>query len=82
MRHILTEALLKLGNPEPDLATDKTLEEVNETLAQLRHLLEQMQEGRFMPTEKPNGEQGQAAELTGDFVESIKQAARPGLKLG
>ncbi len=82
VRYILTEALLKLGKPEPEQAGSKTLEELNETLTQIRHLLKQMKDGRYMPTEKSNGEQGQVAELTGDFVASIKQAVKPGLKLG
>ena len=43
IRHTITEALLKLGEPCPDLVPSEKLNEVNETLVQIRQLLEHTQ---------------------------------------
>jgi hypothetical protein len=56
------------------------LDEVSRTLHQVIQLLERMQNGRYVPSTNQNDGQPRAA-LTETFVASVKNAARPGLKL-
>jgi hypothetical protein len=81
VRHILTEALLALeDSQEEDQETAFALDEVNRTLHQVIQMLERMQNGRHAPSANQDGEQSRVT-LTETFVASVKNAARPGLKL-
>ena len=80
VRHIITEALLKLDE-EPEQATELALVELTEMLGRVSQLLEQMQNGHYAaPPEEP--EEPSQATLRDAFVASVKNAARPGMKLG
>ena len=80
MRHILTEALLRLDE-ESEQESELALAKLNEALGRVGLLLEQLQNGQYPTVAKPTVEQSQAA-LTDTFVTSVKNAAKPGLKLG
>ena len=81
VRHILTEALLRLEeSQQEDRETAMALDEVNRAMHQVIQMLERMQNGRYAPSANQDDEQSKVT-LTETFVASVKNAARPGLKL-
>ena len=78
-RHVITEALIKLSE-ESNQTTTQALEELSEAMRQVMQLLEHMQNGSYVPSADNDGESSKSA-LTDAFVASVKQAARPGMKL-
>ena len=73
-------APLKLDE-ESEQATELALAELNETLGKISQLLERMQNGQYAASSTAAPEQSQEA-LSDAFVASVRQAARPGMKLG
>ena len=80
VRHILTEALLRLDE-ESEQATELSLVDLNQTLGRVSQLLEQMQNGHYTAVASATTEQSQEV-LSDAFVASVKNTARPGLKIG
>ena len=80
VRHILTEALLRLDE-ESEQASALALAELNEMLGRVSQLLEQMQNGQYTAIVAEAEEQSQEV-LSDAFVASVKSAAKPGLKIG
>lgn len=78
--HIITEALLKLDEPDPVPVYDLRLEEINQTLNQVRNLLE-LAETRGAPLHGERDTNMCQSGLTDDFIASVKKAAKRGMKL-
>ena len=74
-----TEALLKLDE-ESEQAADIALDEFNEMLVKVGQLLEQMQNGQYTAVASATTEQSQEV-LSDAFVASVKNTAKPGLKI-
>jgi hypothetical protein len=77
-RHVLTEALLRLNGETGD-STANTLAALTEVLSQAQVLLENMQNGHYVPTGGQSEEPEDQA-LAESFLASVRQAARPGLR--
>jgi hypothetical protein len=76
LRHVLTEALLRLDEDE----ASNTVSVLQETLAQLTQLLEELRDRPYTIPAAPVDSLSHAA-LTDAFIGSVRQAARSGLKL-
>jgi len=80
VRHILTEALLELEeSQQQDEVSAFALDEVNRALHQVIQMLERMQNGRYVAAAADDPKP--KAALTNAFVASVRNAAKPGLKL-
>jgi hypothetical protein len=75
-RHVLTEALLRLGEDD----TSDAVSRLQEALAQLSRLLEALRDRPYTIPAAPADDLSQTA-LTDAFIGSVRQAARSGLKL-
>lgn len=80
LRYILTEALLRLEEPQTALVEEAVLEEVNEKLSRISQLLERIGNGQTPGVVELEGEPSHS-ELTAGFIGVIRQAAKPGLRL-
>lgn len=79
IRHVITEALLKLnGDGYEEAAT--TLDELQTTLNQVVHLLEQLGNDESTKVKEQESRSGKTG-LTYDFIASIKKYANTGVKL-
>lgn len=79
IRQTITDALLKLGNPESDFSTDIFIQELKEKLVHVSYQLEQWGQGYFSQSKVVNSESGGTG-LSDSLIQSIKKAARPGVK--
>ncbi len=79
IQHIITDALLKLDEHRKDPSTIVALDELNNTLSQVNQLLEQLENGHSVTSDKPPEGQPRSI-LTAAFVASIKKATKPGFK--
>jgi len=75
VRHILTEALLRLD--DTDSTPEFPVEEIVSALAQVSEQLKRLQQDGF----RPGPISAQEASLEEAFLLSVKEAARPGLTL-
>jgi hypothetical protein len=79
LRYIMTEALLKLDEPQSAVIEETVLEKVNGKLSRISQLLEQIGNGQSSEIENFEGESTRS-ELTAGFFGMIRQAAKPRLK--
>jgi hypothetical protein len=79
IRQTITEALLRLDKTvqKPEGAL---LDEMNETLRQVNHLLRQIENGNSLPTKK-SLESPTTDDLSASFVASVRKSAKSGVKL-
>ena len=79
LRHIMTEALLRLDEPQPTPVEEAVLEKVNEKLSRIHQLLERI--GNRQTPGFVELEGGPSwSELTAGFLGMIRQAAKPGFR--
>ena len=79
LQYIMTEALLKLDEPQSAAIEETVLKKVNEKLSRISQLLEQIGNGQSSEIENYE-EESTRSELTAGFLGMIRQAAKPGLK--
>ncbi len=80
VRHVMTEALLKLGDPGLESSQNPTNPDLNIVLTKVNILLDQI-ENRGLPTiNKPEGEIVHSS-LAENFVSSVKMAVKPGMRI-
>ena len=78
-RSIIMDALLKLDEDTSESGNGAAHESLASIASQVIHLVEMMLTGNNIPIDMKNGV-GTTTELTGNFLDSIKKAAKPGLK--
>jgi len=78
VRYVLTEALLKLDESE-DASKNISYNDLKEALHQVNQLLEQIG-GGHNSTKARKDEPSTNSKLTANFINSIKKAAKPGVK--
>jgi hypothetical protein len=82
LRHILTEALLALeASAEDERQILAALAEVSQRMGQIRDALESLQQGNLAPVQMRDERPNQAA-LAESFLFSVKNAAKPGVRIG
>ena len=79
-RYTITEALLRLGEPRTGYTSRAALNEISDTLNQVRLLLEEI-EYCGNSSQKSNDTHHKPSDLTDTFVTSIKKAAKSGIAL-
>ena len=80
LRHIMTEALLRLDEHRSDQAENNVLEEVNGKLDSINRLLEWI--GNTQPNDlNKQKEISSSSKLPDSFIVSIKKITKPGLKI-
>jgi hypothetical protein len=79
IRHILTEALLKLGDYTPK-HTASNLDDLKINLERVSNLLEQLPKNNLTLMKMASGRPGNS-ELTDNFITSVKKSAKLGMKL-
>jgi hypothetical protein len=80
IRHTITEALLRLDEAGTVSVPDAARDDMIEVLHQVKQVLEQIQNGDSLSYRESNAGDCPAS-LTENFVASIRQAAKPGMKL-
>ena len=76
IRHILTEALIRLGENEASPNTD-----LADILAALQAISQQIEEWEVRPSHQARPNSEQEANLSEAFLLAVKGAARPGIEL-
>ena len=79
-RTIITEALIRLDGGPNNSGTKDDNGNLATIASQVNHLVDLIKAGNGIPM-NPQEDGGPTPELTGNFLDSIKQAAKPGLKL-
>lgn len=80
VRHTITEALLKLDGPGLGSITCASFDDINQTLNQVRELLERIRNADNSSQKSLNPGPYHSS-LNDNFIASIKKAAKPGIKL-
>jgi hypothetical protein len=80
IRQTITEALLRPDEPQTQPVPSETIDEINELLSQVRRMLLET-ENRDYSSQKVQGAGRHFLGLTDDFVNSVKRAAKPGIRL-
>ncbi|MBN1122050.1 MAG: hypothetical protein JXJ17_13300 [Anaerolineae bacterium] len=82
LRHILTEALLALeASAEDEQQVLAALAEVSRRMEQIRDALESLKQVNMVPVQMHDDHPIQAA-LAESFLFSVKNAAKPGVRIG
>ena len=79
-RNVITEALIRLDEATNNSGTKDDDESLATIASQVNHLVDMIKAGNNIPI-GPKNDGGTRPELTGNFLDSIKLAAKPGLKL-
>jgi hypothetical protein len=80
VRQTIIEALLKLDDPGLESREDNNIPDLNAVLNQVNKLLEQIGNGGYSLYHKLD-ENPEKSNLAENFVSSIKEALKPGLRL-
>jgi hypothetical protein len=81
VRHVITEALLKLGDPGLESSQNPANPDLNIVLTKVNILLDQIENRGLPPIRKPE-EDNVPSSLADSFVSSVKMAVKPGMRIG
>lgn len=81
VRHVMIEALLKLGDPGIGSSQNPTNPDLNIVLTKVNILLDQIENRGLPPIGKPE-EDIVHSSLADNFVSSVRMAVKPGMRIG
>ena len=79
VRYVITEALLKLNDPNKELIASDVLQGLNATLEHISNQLKQIGNGENL-LKIGQADKAEPSGLTDKFLSSIKKAAKPGIR--